>query len=560
MREGNILMRVSNLRWIALPVACALSAPGCGTDTAPEPNAIPVLESYVTRSYTVNNGLVTGWGTFDWPLESGSGMDPIILEGRRFYDTLQAPNAEDVVVTYNDPFTGAPPTPHKTAPLTLEAWKTAFGIPLPNPGESLADYRKRTNAVVYYNKNELGLGRELGCGTVPDGVDANGKPLTAVGCYVSNYGSSFRDVNNSLRLAAEGIHYKNTVCISFRPSLGPDYEVQFYTYDWANQRIEWAQLDTLGPRPQPAICMNCHGGHYDEQRHLAHYAHFLPMDANVVLWPEEPGLTRADQEESIRYINALGANAGAATLTPNQRDMLDKLYGGNLNVPGTKSATSWFPSGWNDTDAHRDLFDKIIKPNCETCHLAMRSDPTGQELAIYNQFPSPSTLLNPAYIKADVCNTFNMPNSQATSHNFWEKKPEPIVFTDGTSFDSPADALLKAIGIDREQCQPLAAIVDCRRGLSPDDLCGNSDSGQACDRLTGRCVPELGSYSPTDRAEPNGNCKLDGTRGCPFPLQCSKRVGPIPEGLPGFDGVCIPDVKMSVLPPPTPAGPGYNNL
>ena len=39
------------------------------------------------------------------------------------------------------------------------------------------------------------------------------------------YGTSFRDVNNSLRLAAEGIHYKNTVCISYRPSLPAGYEV-----------------------------------------------------------------------------------------------------------------------------------------------------------------------------------------------------------------------------------------------------------------------------------------------------------------------------------------------
>jgi len=97
-------------------------------------------------------------------------------------------------------------------------------------------------------------------------------------------------------------------------------------------------------------------------------------------------------------------------------------------------------------------------------------------------------------------------------------------------------------GADRH-CQTLAAMTDCNRGLSPDDLCGNSFSGQACDRLTGQCVPELGSYAPTDRAQPNGVCKMDGTRGCPFPLLCSPRVGSIPEGIPSFDGVCLPDVK-----------------
>ena len=506
MREGNILMRVSNLRWIVMPLACALSAPACGTDTAQEPNPIPVIPIALTRSYTLNQGLVTGWGAHDWPLrDQEADMDPIIVEGRRFYDTLQAPNAVPVPVDYPDPFTGLPvPGGMKTtAPLTLDAWKAAFNIPARNPGESLADYRVRTNAIVYYNKNELGLGRELGCGTV-DEVDANGNKTTSIGCYVSNYGTSFRDPNNSLRLAAEGIHYKNTVCISYRPSLGADYEVQFYTYNQDNDRREWAQLDTLGPRPQPEVCMNCHGGHYDDQKHLAHLAHFLPMDPNVVLWPQDPGLTRADQEESIRFVNPLGASVGNS-LTPAQRDMLDKLYGGNLNVPGTKSADKWFPTAWDDTDAHRDLFDKVVKPNCETCHLSMKSDPNGQDLAIYNLFQSPSTLMS-AGLAAEVCNSFVMPNSQATSRNFWEVKPEPLVMTDGQKFASPADVLLKAMDIDRDQCQTLAAMTNCNRGLSPDDLCGNSFSGQACDRITGRCVPELGSYAPTDRAQPNGVC------------------------------------------------------
>ncbi len=539
--------RISSLPWIVLPMAGVLSTTGCGIGEGQEPNPIPVIPVALTRSYTPNQGLVTGWGAHDWPLREGeSDMDPVINEARRFYDTLQAPNAVNVDVDYPDPFTGAPPAPKKTAPLTLDAWKAAFGIPAKNPGESLADYRVRTNAVVYYNKNELGLGRELGCGVVDDGpgIDPNtGKTFQAIGCYVSNYGTSFRDPNNSLRLAAEGIHYKNTVCISFRPSLGAGYEVQFYTYNQDNQRREWAQLDTLGPRPLPQVCMNCHGGSYDNEKHLAHYARFLPMDPNVVLWPQDKGLTRADQEESIRIVNALGANS---PLTPAQRDMLNKLYNNNLNTPGTKSADKWFPTAWDDTDAHRDLFDKVVKPNCETCHLAMQTDPNGQTLAIYDLFKSPSTLMS-AGLAADVCNSFVMPNSQATSRNFWEVKPEPLVLSDGSKFDSPADVLLKAMGTDREQCQSLAAMTDCNRGLSPDDLCGNSYSGQACDRLTGRCVPELGSYAPTDRSQPNGVCKMDGTRGCPFPLQCTPRVGAIPAGIPTFDGVCLPDVQEASM-------------
>jgi hypothetical protein len=536
-------MRVSNLLWMVLPLAGLLSA-ACGEDTAQEPNAVPIVPTALEKTYSQNNGLVTGLGDHGVPFHNGEAlMDPIITEGRRFYDTLQAPNAEVVEINYPDPFTDAPPpTFKKTAPLTLDAWKRAFNIPARNPGESLADYRVRSGAVVYYNKNELGLGRELGCGQVMDGTDVNGNPLMAIGCYVTNYGTAFRDANNSLRLASEGLYPKNTVCISFRPSMEPDYQVQFYTYNGSGDRQEWAQLDTLGPRPQPQVCMNCHGGSYDSEKHLAKFARFLPMDPNVVVFDETtPGVTRADQEERIRTINELSTHS---PLTPAQEEMLDKLYLGKVAVSGTRSQDKWFPAQWDDTDAHRDLFDQVVKPNCETCHLAVQTGLDGAELSIYKLFAKPSSLLDSG-LPAVVCGAFSMPTSQATRANFWEEKPEPIVLSDGTSYSSAADILLMEMGMDRSQCQQLDALSNCNRGPSPDDLCGNAFSGQACNRVTGRCFPALGPNAPTDRSQPNGVCKLDGSRSCPTPEKCVARPAgdPIPEGIAGFDGICLPDVK-----------------
>jgi hypothetical protein len=535
-------MRGSSLLRIGLSIAGSLSAPGCGIDTAAEPNPVPIVPTALQRSYTSNNGLVLNWGDHGWPLRDGPVMDPVILEARRFYDTLRSPDTTEHLVDYPDPFNGAPPAPKQTAPLTLDAWKQAFNIPARLPGESLTDYRLRSGAVVYYNKNELGLGRELGCGLFDDGNDATETRLTGIGCYVTNYGTAFRDTNNSLRLAAEGLHAKNTVCITYRPSAAPGYEVQFYTYNGDGDRREWAQLDTLGPRPVPQVCMNCHGGSYDSDKHLAIFARFLPMDPNVVVFSETPGVTRADQEERIRVINELSTHS---PLTPAQRQMVDGLYDGQVAVPNTVSKNQWFPPAWNDTDAHRDLFDKVVKPNCETCHLAMQTGPTGDTLAIYHLFEAPSSLLE-AGLPAVVCGAFSMPNSQATRLNFWEVKPEPLVLSDGTSFTTPADVLLAQMGMDRARCQQLGAMTDCNRGANPDDLCGNAFSGQACNRVTGKCFPELGPNAPTDRAKPNGVCKTDGSRGCPYPEKCQKRPAgtPVPEGLVGFDGVCLPDVQL----------------
>ena len=532
-------LRSSSLLWIVLPIVVSLSTYGCGTDTASEPNAVPLVPTALQRSYTANAGLVTGTGEHGWPLRNGEpGMDPVIVEARKFYDTVQSPNAEAQLVDYPDPFTGAPAGLKKTAPLTLDAWKAAFNVPPRNPGESLADYRIRSGAVVYYNKNELGLGRELGCGLFDDGTDAAGNPLTGIGCYVTNYGTMFRDTHNSLRLAAEGLHYKNTVCITYRPSAAPGYEVQFYTYNGDNERREWAQLDMLGPRPLPQVCMNCHGGSYDNEKHLAKFARFLPLDPNVVVFPDTPGLTRADQEERIRFINDLSTRS---PLTPAQREMIEKLYRGKVAVPGTVSQTEWYPPAWDDTDAHRDLFDKVVKPNCETCHLAMQTDPSGQTLSIYDMFKAPSSLMDGGL--QGVCGSFAMPDSQVTRLNLWEVKPELLVLRNGRSFASPADILLTQMGIDRSKCKQLDVLANCNRGLDPDSLCGNAFSGQACNRITGKCFPDLGPFAPTDRTQPNGVCKTDKTRNCPYPEVCQKRAAkdPAPEGLEGFDGVCLPD-------------------
>jgi hypothetical protein len=305
-------------------IACSAAIAACGVDRAePPPSAVPVIGTALDRSYQSHQGLVTGIADHGWPARDGASMDPVIVEARRFYDTLQEPEAEPQDVDYPDPFTGAAPTPHNTAPMTLDAWKLRFRIPTRQPGEALATYRQRAGVVVYYNKNELGLGRELGCAEFPDGT-RDGVALTGIACYVTNYGTAFRDVVNSLPLAVEGAHPKNTVCITYRPSADLGYQVQFYTYNGDGQRREWAQLDTLGPRPLPQVCMNCHGGSYDAGRHLARFARFLPLDPNVVVFAESGDASRASQEERIRAINALSLRS---PLTPAQRTMLDELHG-----------------------------------------------------------------------------------------------------------------------------------------------------------------------------------------------------------------------------------------
>src|SRR5262245_4592356 len=137
--------------------------------------------------------------------------------------------------------------------------------------------------------------------------------------------------------------------------------------------------------------MNCHGGSYDDSKHLAKYARFLPLDPNVVVFADSGPASRAAQEEAIRKINLLSVKS---PLTKAQTIMLDKLYGSNLTVAGTKSATEWVFDVWNDTPSYRQLFDKVLKPNCTTCHAAMQNSLAGgmNQLPISIQFETPALL------------------------------------------------------------------------------------------------------------------------------------------------------------------------
>jgi hypothetical protein len=512
-----------------------LGAASCGIEGAQavSPTKVPVLEKALDRTYEPHNGLVVGLDGVGFPLRAGAAMDLTVRESRKFYDTLGSPNGQMFQTDYPDPFTNQPPGLKSTAPLTFDDWKRTFNIPERLAGESLETYRARADVVIYYNKNELGLGRELGCAEFDDGEDANGNRLTGVACYVTNYGTAFRDIVNSLPLAVEGTHPKNTVCITWRPSAPVDYQVQFYTYNQDGLRREYAQLDTLGPRPLPQVCMNCHGGSYDQEKHLAKHARFLPLDPNVVAWAPEGtpgGVTRSAQEERIRKLNLLSTKS---PLTSQQIVMLDQLYGGKMAVSGTVSANEWAPPAWDDSVKHRELFDKVIKPNCTTCHAAMQTASTGEELSIYQQFNSP--VLLQGGLQGFLCGNFTMPNSQATMLNFWE--PTPITF-DGVEYQSAADVLLDEIGVGRERCSNIERITDCRRASDPDLLCGNKFSGRACNRVTGECVPYMNA--PRQPGEANGVCKMNGERGCPFPQNCVAITGAPPEGIEGFDGVCMP--------------------
>jgi hypothetical protein len=466
---------------------CGLPVAGSSADDlASRPPPVPYA---ALNLYADNAGLLTGVTADGKPVLSGPGADPLILEAYKFYDTLQRPFAQPVAVDYPDPFTGQSSPTRKTAPLTVDDWKTTFGIPAALD-ETTQAYRDRIGVAVYYNQNELGLGRELGCARFIDGYDVNGAALEGVACFVTNHGAGFRQGLASLQAAIDGAAVTNTVCITYRPTMDPGYQVQFYVYGADGKRQNWARLDTLGPRPHPRVCMNCHGGAYDEARHLAKNAHFLPLDPNLVLFAEGNGLpagvTRDGQEDRIRTMNALAAQT---PLTPAQDALLVSLYGGAVATAGTRAAGDGVPDAWAVRDEDRDFYHGVVKPYCATCHLAGQRWLGDGELAAYGMFATPA-LFDRAPLLARICNSFSMPNAQPTSLRFWDTRDNPGVMVAGTRFRTAADAMLARQGLDRSACVGLDDLSGCNRGPDPDALCGGAVAGGAtCDLVSNRCVP-----------------------------------------------------------------------
>jgi hypothetical protein len=182
-----------------------------------------------------------------------------------------------------------------------------------------------------------------------------------------------------------------------------------------------------------------------------------------------------------------------------------------------------------------------VKPYCTTCHLALRNGLDGGVRPSHDLFLSASGLRG-FPLQAVVCGAFTMPNAQPTLINLWNTQREPIQ-VGGVAFASGADALLAWSGLDRSGCVRLRDVQTCNRGRDPDALCGGVTSGTACNRATGRCVPDFeaaraGAEIAGQLAGPRGYCRTDGRRRCPATFSCVAAT-PAP-GLESFDGICVP--------------------
>lgn len=308
-------------------------------------------------------------------------------------------------------------------PVTLEDFKIQFNIPTQDQGESVEEYRDRVGASVYFNSNELGLGRELVCsaaipeaGDMPGFVDSDGVSV-GVGCYVTNYAGdgAFYDLEGAMENAtSESPHPKNTVAITFRPTRPEGEQVQFWVYGEGGKIQNWAQLDsreglsdTDQMRPVPSVCTECHGGNYTQGSGVAKGAHFLPVNpvaVNLAFSPDDIG-DRMRAANCVAWIST--------SMTPLQKTWLKAVYG-EEGPCQSSTERSVAPSGWENDE---DLWKTAALPYCGSCHLAMPEMKLMESAEVFRA----------TNLRFDVCGSDSsaplMPHALPTFRALWAGNP-----------------------------------------------------------------------------------------------------------------------------------------
>lgn len=322
---------------------------------------------------------------------------------------------------------------------------------------SPASVKVDATPATYFNKGDLGIGREMHC--------SFNDCTKETACYVKNYGF-FDDsclggfcgfpegrahFSHDKTLSREAIDANvpfATVVMVSRGKLPPGTpnKVFFAVYGHEGQygivgrdgRIrdravvqDESPLALRAPLDNrrhnqfiPGNCLVCHGAQarYDKPTRQVVNAYFLPFDVQhgFEFYSYDPSnrLSRAAQEANFKILNQIVAKTDLYGL-PEARALLNGFYGAPVqdsNPAAWPSATfrnDFVPSSWNVHGDARQIYRKVVAPYCRTCHA---SHP-GLHFGSWNNFVSFQFNIRDAVCKARDENI--MPNAEATLNRFW---------------------------------------------------------------------------------------------------------------------------------------------
>jgi len=268
----------------------------------------------------------------------------------------------------------------------------------------------------YYNRGDLGFGRDMHCrGT------SYGKA-----CYVTNYGTvedGLDDLANGSALN-DALAHSNpgaTVAMEWHRDAGPDDNpVRFFVYSprsyscdrffcgWrGGGLVDEIALDGGAPQAVPGVCMNCHGGTFDPGDFWTPArvvgAQFLPFDVESFAYHDDrPQWT---QEQAFRNLNLLVKETLPVGST--SWDLIEGWYaGGSPTFKG-----DYIPPGWRGSTEAGDLYKTVYRPYCQMCHTAQSNAP--------KTFPDFVAQRGTIAYETSAASTL-MPHSEVTFEAFWK--------------------------------------------------------------------------------------------------------------------------------------------
>jgi hypothetical protein len=253
--------------------------------------------------------------------------------------------------------------------ITFNDWKNKNNLKI-NPdtngnGNPFDDDDDEEVSALYFNAVDLALGRSmhgktsLATSTVFPFINK----VETTAYYVCNY-----DKETALEDAKNDPDNSNAVaCVAFDHSEDVPF-TKFYVFKQGNL-VPSAKLDEDGEKFVPGLCKACHGGNNrepfpglgDNPTNGNIGAYFLPFDLDNFDYLEDSAFSRRAQEGKFKRLNQMIPNPA-----PVVRELITGWYDmGRLD----EQDSEFIPSGWMGNE---QLYRRVVKPSCRTCHVAMR--------------------------------------------------------------------------------------------------------------------------------------------------------------------------------------------
>ncbi len=300
--------------------------------------------------------------------------------------------------------------------------------------QTLADFRTANGfgvgevEAIYANGGDLGFGRDMHC---MKQLASDGQ--FDIACYVTNYGSNttpdgqdvldaIADTDPVATVAMEWSRIEDPLAPGDPPNAplvfgDPQRVVKFFVYDGAGAAfLNAANLDGLGARPIPQLCMVCHGGEYSgavsggvpsfsSRNDVKLGSQFIPFDLQFYTFGPAPR-DKATQQPIFKTLN----EEYVLATTPNSaiQDIITEMYAG-----GPIQDEDFAVLGWQAQPSHEAMYKNVVAPTCRMCHASITVDPT-------LRFNTATQAINRlGQIESRVCAQHVMPHAQVTHELFW---------------------------------------------------------------------------------------------------------------------------------------------